>query len=400
MQHQQGRVDDQPSAALTAAEDLPLRVLIVDDCALTRRILRRILSADPRLLVVGAAADGNEALARAEELHPDAITLDVEMPGMDGFATLRALRLRHPGIHIIMCSSLTQRGSSMALDVLFAGASEYVSKPGSGSAELDGSSRFAEEIIQKIMRAAGRQATPSQPRLSHLPPTLINYAAQPANTSEAVPVTYEPALSSTPPPAPARRRRRRAAAAYEVLAIGSSTGGPAALQAVLQELPSDFPLAVLIVQHMPPVFTRLLAERLSRVTKIPVVEAQTGMEVGPGVILLAPGDYHMRVVRKLHRMEILLTQEPPENSCRPAVDVLFRSVAEHYGARAMATVLTGMGQDGLQGIRQLKLSHSPVIVQDESTSVVYGMPRAIAEAGLADAILPLHSIVPEILRLL
>lgn len=373
------------SAGLTKglSEAERTRVLIVDDSAAMQRLLSRILSEHPKIVVVGSAFDGREALAKIPQLAPHVVTLDIDMPGMDGMEALSLIRQRNPEVRVIMCSGVTKRGAKATLDALMAGASHCVAKPGATEQAEIAQARFAEEIIQKICQFRTKN---------------LDAGGSPASCNAA------PALAEQLNGARSQYEGKAKAAAIaprirpEVFAIGSSTGGPAALTDVLPMLPKDFPLPVLIVQHMPPIFTKQLAERLSRLCNIPVVEGEKGMEVVPGVAIIAPGDYHMRVVRRLHRVEIALSQEQPENSCRPAVDVLFRSVAEVYGRTALAAVLTGMGQDGLLGVQAMKGFEIPVIAQDQATSVVWGMPRAIVEAGLADAVLPLKEIIPEILR--
>jgi two-component system chemotaxis response regulator CheB len=354
-----------------------------------QRVLSRILSRNPEILVVGFAHDGYEALARIEELSPNVVTLDIRMPGMDGIGTLRMIRERNPEVRVIMCSGDTERGAKATLDALMAGASHCVAKPnGMDSGEV-ACARFAEEIVRKVCLHRMRSETASG---SH----PVNPVASP-QSSRANLEGHLPGAKASPTARDAVASAARRCAP-EVLAIGTSTGGPAALSDILPMLPAGFPLPVLIVQHMPPLFTRQLAERLSRISRIPVVEGLHGMEVTPGQAIIAPGDYHMRVVRRVHRVEIELTQEEPENSCRPAVDVLFRSVAEVYGRNVIAVVLTGMGQDGLQGAQTLKARENSILVQDQATSVVWGMPRAIAEAGIADAVLPLNKIIPEVMR--
>jgi two-component system chemotaxis response regulator CheB len=353
-----------------------------------RRLLSRILGADERILVVGSASDGSEVLGKIDDLLPDVITLDVNMPGLNGIESLRLIREIHKTLRVIMCSSETERGASITLDALMAGASDYVTKPAISAGTGPSATEFARAITEKVCGVARIRGVRRDPS----PPAGRARAAWPMSALDR----RTGVLSADATPSPGPRLQR----SPEVLVIGSSTGGPSALSEIFALLPKDFPLPILIVQHMPPLFTRLFAERLSRLSHIPVIEAESGTEVRPGVALLAPGNFHMRIVQKLHRVEVVLTQEEPENSCRPAVDVLFRSVAEVYGNASIAMILTGMGQDGLQGIRSLKALGSTVLVQDQATSTVWGMPRAVAEAGLADMVLPLQDFVPELLRLL
>jgi two-component system chemotaxis response regulator CheB len=351
-----------------------IRVLIVDDSAVMRSLLRSVLLSDPGLEVAGTAADGASALEILRLQHPDLIVLDVEMPVMDGLVTLRELRARNHTMPVIMCSSLTQRGARVTIEALASGASDYVAKP-SGQAGRESAIRaLAQELIPRIRALTG-----------HL-------QARPA--AAAAPRTVLP-MPPAPPPA------LQMPAKPLVLAIGVSTGGPAALDVLLPELPAGFPLPVLIVQHMPEVFTRLLAERLSRRCGLRVAEAAEGMPTTAGCIYIARGNWHMEALpaaRPGAPATIHLTQDPPENHCRPAVDTLFRSTARVYGSGVLAVVLTGMGYDGLAGARNIREQGGSVLAQDQATSTVWGMPGAVAQAGLAYKVLPLAAIAPEILR--
>jgi two-component system chemotaxis response regulator CheB len=347
-----------------------IRVLVVDDSVVIRRLVAHALEEDPRILVVGAAANGSIALSRIPQLNPDVLTLDIEMPEMDGLETLRRLRRDYPQVRVIMFSTLTERGAAITLEALSLGADDYVPKA-SNEGSLDRSmARLRHELVPKILQLFRFSGT--------------NGAAAPRATWRA---TAAPA-----PPRPA------AAMKPEVVAIGVSTGGPPALEKVLPVLPRDYPLPILVVQHMPPMFTRLLAERLDGLCALEVKEAAQGDPVEPGRVLIAPGDYHLKVAAAgAGRVQAVLDQSPPLNSCRPAVDALFASIGEVYGGAALAVILTGMGQDGLRGAEILKARGAAVLAQDEATSVVWGMPGAVAQAGLADRVLPLDQIAPEIL---
>jgi two-component system chemotaxis response regulator CheB len=357
---------------MTAARRI--RVLIVDDSAVMRSLLRSVILSDPNLEVAGTAADGASALECFRLERPDLVLLDVEMPVKDGLVTLRELRARDHTIPVIMCSSLTQRGARVTIEALASGASDYVAKP-TGQAGREAAIRaLAQELIPKIHALTGHvQARPA--------------AAAPPRTVLPMP--------PAPPPAP------HVPAKPLVLAIGVSTGGPAALDVLLPELPASFPLPVLIVQHMPEVFTRLLAERLSRRCSLRVCEAAEGMPATAGCVCIARGNWHMEAMaaaRPCAPATIHLTQDPPENHCRPAVDTLFRSAARVYGSGVLAVVLTGMGYDGLAGSRLIREQGGSVLAQDQATSTVWGMPGAVAQAGLAYKVLPLAAIAPEILR--
>jgi two-component system chemotaxis response regulator CheB len=352
-----------------------IRVLVVDDSVVIRRLVTHALEQDPVIEVVGDAANGVIALKKIAQLNPDVLTLDIEMPEMDGLETLRRLRRDYPHVRVIMFSTLTERGASVTLEALTLGADDYVTKA-SNEGSLDRSlARLREELVPKIKQFF---------RLpEHRPPTVTSPPAQ---------VLTEAAAHPPVPVSDGRKFRPK------VVAIGVSTGGPTALGAILPQLPATFPLPVLIVQHMPPLFTRLLAERLQSACHLPVEEAAQGAPVEPGKILIAPGDFHMKVAFHGAAIRICLDQSPPQNSCRPAVDALFSSVGDVYGGAVIAAILTGMGQDGLRGARILKALGARIIAQDEASSVVWGMPGAVVNAGLADRVLPLHHVIPEILR--
>jgi two-component system chemotaxis response regulator CheB len=339
----------------------PLRVLIVDDSAVLRRLLGEALASDPEIEVAGTAGNGSVALTRISEVKPDLITLDVEMPGMNGLETITEIRKLYPKLPVIMFSSFTERGAAATLDALARGANDYVTKPTSASNGEGARARVREELIPKIKSlCAAREKFP------RLLPAVV-----------------------APTRAPGR---------IDIVAIGTSTGGPNALAELVPQFPADFPVPVVIVQHMPPLFTRLLADRLNSHSRLKVQEGQEGKKVESGQVWIAPGDRHMTVARKGGDVVLALKQDPPENSCRPAVDVLFRSVAHAYGGNALAVVLTGMGADGTVGARVIRDAGGEVIVQDEASSAVWGMPGSVVAASLADRICPLTNIVPEVVR--
>jgi two-component system chemotaxis response regulator CheB len=336
-----------------------IRVLVVDDSVVIRRVVSDELAADPDIEVIGSAANGKLALAKLSQLTPDLVILDIEMPEMDGLATLAAIRKSHPKLPVIMFSSLTERGATATLDALALGASDYFTKPG-GPGGVDESRRvIREELIPEI-----KELCREKPPASSVPP-ISRFGAAPARIDAVV--------------------------------IGTSTGGPNALAELFPALPV-LPVPVFIVQHMPPMFTKLLAERLTKASKVPVDEAEAGAIIVPGRAWIAPGNHHLEVVRDGVQVRALLNQNPPENSCRPAADPLFRSAAKVYGANLLGVVLTGMGQDGLRGCERIREAGGRVVVQDEATSVVWGMPGAVAKAGLADKVLPLSMIAGEIER--
>ena len=351
-----------------------LRVLVVDDSVVIRRMVTRILESELSLEVVGFAADGVAALTQAALLQPDVITLDIEMPHMDGLRTVRELRARGVKAVIIMCSSLTTHGATATIEALVLGANDYVTK----TASVDGESLA--ELIPKIKQFFPRPVAPG--------PVGVR---TPAN----FPALNRPATSpSGNPVAPVRSHR----ALRKIVAIGVSTGGPTALMHLLPKLLADFPLPIVIVQHMPPVFTAQLAARLCAESRLEVVEASEGLTIQPGRIILAAGDLHMRLKRRAAEVVVALDRGERENSCRPAVDVLFRSVGEVYGGNVIGVMLTGMGQDGLLGTADLRQRGAYIMAQDRASSVVWGMPGAVAEAGLADAVLGLDEIAPALMK--
>jgi two-component system, chemotaxis family, protein-glutamate methylesterase/glutaminase len=352
-----------------------VRVMVVDDSVVIRRLVAQALEQDSMLEVVGTASNGAIGMQRIPQLNPDVITLDIEMPDMDGLEMLRRVRREYPKLRIIMFSTLTERGGAKTLEALTLGADDYVAKA-SNEGSLDRSMiRLREDMIPKIKQFF-RQSMDD--RVAARPETLC-LSASPSNWRNAL--------------APQRQTMQP-----QVVVIGVSTGGPTALGEILPSLPANFPLPILVVQHMPPLFTRLLAERLNSTCQLPVCEAYQGCAVEPGKILIAPGDFHMKLAKSGASVSVFLDQSPRQNSCRPAVDALFASTGEAYGGAVLAVILTGMGQDGLRGVEILKARGANVIAQDEASSVVWGMPGAVVNAGLADRILPLNEVVPEILR--
>jgi two-component system chemotaxis response regulator CheB len=341
----------------------PIRILVVDDSVVIRRLLSDTLSGDPALEVVGTASDGRIALAKIPLLKPDLITLDIEMPVMDGLETLAAVRKLYPKLPVIMFSTLTERGAAATLDALSLGASDYSTKPSHTGSPAVALERIRIELIPKIKALCGIAS------LNLLPPQGTR---------------------------PALKVRVRSNPRIEIVAIGTSTGGPAALAEVLPRIPNDFPVPIVVVQHMPPIFTRLLAERLASRSAIPVEEGRSGVVLSPGHAWIAPGNFHMKVIRAGAGWCLNLNQGPQENSCRPAVDVLFRSVAVACGANVLGVVMTGMGSDGVLGAQDIRDAGGDVIIQDEASSIIWGMPGLVHASGLADAAYPLDCLAAEI----
>jgi two-component system chemotaxis response regulator CheB len=348
----------------------PIRVMVVDDSVVVRKIVTDVLSADPDIEVVGTAVNGKIAVAKLEQLKPDLITMDIEMPEMNGIEAVRAIRALRNRVPIVMFSTLTDRGASATLDALSAGANDYVTKPANVGSVGQSMDSVRQQLIPKIKGLTGR-------------PVILG--------------TPAPAPVAPPRPAAPRTGPGKKPA---VLVIGSSTGGPEALSRVLPLLPASLPVPVLLVQHMPPVFTRQFAQRLDRLCALRVVEATDGVPLEPGTVHLAPGDHHLVVRAGARGCTTGLNQGPPENFCRPAVDPLFRSAVTAYDGAVLGVVLTGMGADGRNGAGEIRAHGGTVIVQDQATSVVWGMPGAVSQAGFADETLPLDRIPEAINRLI
>jgi two-component system chemotaxis response regulator CheB len=335
--------------------------MVVDDSVVIRRLVTHALEREQRIEVVGAASNGKVGLERIPHWKPDVITLDIEMPEMGGIAMLHHIRSAYPSTVVVMCSALTERGGAATLEALAAGADDYVTKVTNGASLDESMDRLSADLIPKILQF------------------------------------FQPAVPTVSVPSAVKARRSDLSFSPRVVTIGVSTGGPTALVQLVPAIPAGFPLPILIVQHMPAMFTRLLAERLNAASPLHVLEAQQGMPVEPGKVFIAPGGHHMRVSGSLKHPRIGLDQEPPVNSCRPSVDVLWQSIANIYGGAVLAVILTGMGQDGLQGASFLSVLGARIFAQDEASSVVWGMPGAIVRAGLADKVAPLDALPGEIL---
>ncbi|MCL5958635.1 MAG: chemotaxis response regulator protein-glutamate methylesterase [Chloroflexi bacterium] len=339
-----------------------IKVLVVDDSAYMRYVLRTNLDADPDITVVDTARDGLDALAKIAALKPEVITLDLEMPRMDGFAALKRIMAEF-GLPVIILSSLSQEGADATIKALRLGAADFVPKPAAGGM---GFQDIRAELLSKIKGVRGLNTSKLQ---------VTEHMVAPRSRSAV---------------------KMQARACNGVVVIGTSTGGPRALHEVVPHLPASLPLGVLIVQHMPPGFTKSLSQRLDEVSALTVKEAEQGDIVQAGVALLAPGNYHMTVVKN---GTISLDQEPPRHGVRPSVDATMESVAQVYGPASLGVILTGMGCDGTQGAKAIKEAGGHIIAEDESSCVIYGMPRSAVEAGVVDRIAPLVRVPGEIVAL-
>ena len=373
-----------------------VRVLIVDDAVVVRRMLADILDSDPELEVVGTAANGKAALEKMPQVEPQVVILDIDMPEMNGIETLVEIRKRDGTIPVIMFSTSTERGASTTLEALSRGATDYVTKPSTMRGARSAVDAIRQELVPKIkalgkrrLRTAGMRSRPSVP----IPASV----KRPPSTARA------PMGGTVSAPRPGNQkttlRAKGSTNKYRLLAIGTSTGGPNALAELFPKLPANFPIPIVIVQHMPPIFTRILAERLTAASHIKVQEGKQGEIIRPGMGYIAPGDFHMTVHRSHGaEMAIKLNQNPQEHSCRPAVDVLFRSIAADCADKTLAVVLTGMGRDGAAGAKLIKEKGGGILAQDEGSSVVWGMPGLIAKQGLAEKVLDLNQMAEEITR--
>lgn len=347
----------------------PLTLIVVDDTAIYRQMLRNIFREVPGVEVVGAARSGEEALELIGQHEPDLITLDVQMPGMTGIEVLRELKSRRSRTKAIMVSSQTGTGTQATMDALLEGAFDFILKPNSSDAEAN-RKQLLESLTEKT--TAFRESSSRLRARRSIAPR--------ADSSQAVTLDAPPSR-------------------YEAVVIGTSTGGPVALREVIPLLPADLSVPVFVVQHMPPKYTQSLAERLNGEARLKVVEATDLTHPQPGVVYIAPGGQQMKVIARPSGAIIRITDDPPEHGCRPGVDYLFRSAAEAYDGKLLAVILTGMGKDGTEGCRQIKRRGGYVVAQHSQGCTVYGMPKSVVDEGLADKIIPLELIAGGIAKL-
>jgi two-component system chemotaxis response regulator CheB len=362
---------------------MPFRVLVADDSVLFRRVITEALASIPDVEVVGSAANGRLALQQVRELKPDLLTLDIEMPGMDGLQVLDALRQSGEDIMVIVVSALTSRGGSLTMQALEKGALDFITKPdGNGTAESR--SAIVKELAQRLPALANRRAIRKilKQNQRQPPPPVSPSERKTADTGQTMDSLNRIATARKP----------------EMVLIGVSTGGPNALAQLLPAIPGNIGVPFFVVQHMPPIFTRSLADSLSSKCALRVREASHNEQAGPGTVYIAPGGKQMRIAAGTGDSKTIeITDDPPENNCKPAVDYLFRSVALRFPGRAMAVILTGMGSDGTLGLRLLKRNGCRIIAQDEASCVVFGMPKAAIDAGVVDMVLPIEAIAPKII---
>jgi two-component system, chemotaxis family, protein-glutamate methylesterase/glutaminase len=348
------------------------RILIVDDSTFVRKALRKVFEARPGLSVAGEAGDGHEAVRMCGALAPDIVTLDIQMPGMDGLAALREIKLRWPSLPVLVLASASSNGPEVVMEALALGAFEFVDKARFRSMDFQ---LMGEEVVKKVRVGLTGLVGPLSPPLP--PPVPEGRAAVPRRATGSSLLNRQ----------------------AEAVCIGASTGGPAALQVILERLPAGFPFPVAIVQHMPMGFTAAFAERLNQSSRLEVREARGGEAFRPGWAFLAPAGQHLVFARGASGPEIALSSEPSGGSHVPSVDVLFSSAAEVFGARAIGVILTGMGSDGREGARELAARGATLVAESESSCAVYGMPRAVVEAGFANAVWSLDEIAAGLCRL-
>ncbi len=353
-----------------------IKILVVDDSAFMRKALSMMLESDPAIKVIGTARDGEEGVEKVRRLKPDLVTMDIEMPRMDGLTALREIMLKNP-VPVMMISSLTTEGAGATLDALEMGAVDFIPKQLS-YVSLD-IIKIKDEMLTKIKNIARRK--------NAILAGLMRFSAagKCRSTGNGKPAAKRP-LS------PGHKHHAR----VEIVTVGASTGGPPALQQIIPRLPANLPAATLVAQHMPPTFTTSLAERLNNLSRVTVKEAEDGDPVEPGTVYIAPGGKQMTVWRTARTAHIIVEDGPPDVLYRPCVNVMMNSVARYYASNILAVILTGMGSNGLEGARLVKEQGGVVIAQDEQTSVVYGMPKAVIDARLADSILPVDEVAAEI----
>lgn len=341
-----------------------IKVFIVDDSLVVRHLLSEVITKDPELELMGYATNGQNAIDKLATMTPDVLVMDIEMPEMDGLQALPIIRKSHPQLPVLMCSTLTQKGAEATLKALSLGAADYVAKPSNTASLANSIDELKNDLIPKIKSLGASYKRKSQ-------------------------------LVSTPAPAPVKIGVKKR---IDIVAIGVSTGGPNALEKLFSFFPANFPLPIVLVQHMPPSFTKLMSDHLNSKSHLTIQEAKAGDVLKPGHVLVAPGGLHMVLTRQGNTIQVATNSEPPENSCRPSVDVLFRSVNDIYGDRLLAVIMTGMGSDGFKGCEAIRAKGGRVLAQDEESSVVWGMPGFVAKAGLADAVLPIEKLAGEIIE--
>ncbi len=358
-----------------------IKILVVDDSAFMRKAITMMLETDPDIKVIGSARDGEEGVEKALKLRPDLVTMDIEMPRMDGLAALKKIMASHP-MPVVMLSSLTTEGADATLDALELGAVDFIPKQLS-FVSLD-IVKIQDELINKIKNI-----------VSHKHTMMASIKRRLAMSGKKNTATRSAGIIKSPISNVARGIKKRNHP-IDIIAIGSSTGGPLALQDVIPKLPRNFPVGIVLAQHMPAKFTKSLADRLNSLSQVSVVEAHGGEEIEAGVVYIAPGQKHLLIRKSGSKAIAIVTNHPQESLYKPCVDILMNSVAEIFGGRSMGVILTGMGNDGMEGMKHMKSKNSVIIAQNETSCVVYGMPKAVVDAGIADHVASIEDISNEI----
>ena len=387
----------------------PVKILIVDDSVLARRLISSALEVESFVRIVGSAVNGRNALQKIEQLRPDIVIMDLEMPEMDGIEALKKVKESHPHVAVIMYSSVGQNMSEKTILALELGAEDFIAKPSGSQDVAEAKGLIHSSLIPKIKALHGKKKThdkPADPEPVAVPkpepkpepvkptPVAVSVRNPPKKTVKKKPVFALKPVKEVAPPVTRVRTKRYP---VEVVAIGVSTGGPNALSRLMPTIPASIPVPIVIVQHMPATFTKTLASRLDATSQLRIQEGQAGEVLKPGDAWIAPGGYHMVVERQSEGVVLQLNEDPPEQGCRPAVDVMFRSIAQVYGKNTLAVILTGMGKDGLDGGEAIIKEGGVLYAQDEESSVVWGMPGAVTRAGLAEKVVPLDKMGYEIM---
>lgn len=370
----------------TPTENDPIHVMLVDDSAIVRGFIGRMLESDPAIKIVASVSNGEQGVSSAARHHPDVVILDIEMPVMDGITALPQILKASPGVKVIMCSTLTLRNAEITFKAFQLGATDCIAKP-SNSSEIHGAADFKIDLLNRVKGLGKRSSTPARP-ISPSPSTPVNSASGTFSGG---------GNSALKQKTPFTLRQHLPGEIFRpnLLAIGSSTGGPQALFNVIKHF-KDFDVPIIVTQHMPATFTKILAQHITQNTGVEALEGETGMKVERGKVYVAAGGHHMTFEKKGMDIQILLNEEPPENFCRPSVDPMLRSAIDIWGPKFLTLILTGMGQDGLEGSKLVVDGGGRVIAQDQETSVVWGMPGHVAIKGLCSAVLPLQDIGPYV----
>ncbi len=373
-----------PPSTSGTAEQNQIHVMLVDDSAVVRGFISRILQSDPEIKVVASLVNGEQGVTSTAHHHPDIVLLDIEMPVMDGITALPKILAASPGVRVVMCSTLSVRNAEITMKALHLGATECIAKP-SNSSDIYAAGDFKDELL-RVVKALGRRkdADSLKRPVSPAAPVTSGTFAGGQNAAPKQKTAFE-----------LRKHMPGELFRPNLLAIGSSTGGPQALFKVIASF-QNFNVPIILTQHMPATFTRILAQHITQHTSVTAVEGETGMVVENGKVYVAPGGFHMTFARKDGQIQIVLNEGPPENFCKPSVDPMLRSAISVWGPKILTVILTGMGADGLPGCKQVVEGGGRVIAQDQETSVVWGMPGAVASNGLCTAVLPLQEIGPYV----